>query len=109
MNEQVRKHIEKYPSEIIDIYNSLRELIFDNAPSAPTEMLWARIPSYYVGSKFIRLIPFGDHVNVEASAILSHSEELKGYKITPKGMLQIYLKQRIPSEILSEVFAETLK
>lgn len=109
MNEQVREYIEKYPIEIIDVFSALRVLIFDNAPSAPTEMLWAKIPSYYVDEKFVRIIPFKDHVNVEASAILLHREELINYKITPKGMLQIYLKQSIPSEILSKIFAESLK
>ena len=33
---------------------------------------------------------------------------LDGYKITPKGMLQIFLKQDIPTDILKKIFAETL-
>ena len=56
----------------------------------------------------MRLIPFKDHVNIEAQAVELHKEELAGYKITPKGMLQIYLKQDIPYEVLKQVFAETL-
>ena len=27
MNEQIKEYIEKYPSDIIDIYNTLRKLI----------------------------------------------------------------------------------
>ena len=38
-----------------------------------------------------------------------HQEELEGYQITPKGMLQIYLKQEIPSEVLKQIFMETFK
>lgn len=34
-----------------------------------------------------------DHINIEAQAVIQHKEELACYKITPKGMLQIYLKQ----------------
>ena len=108
MNEQIKEYLEKYPSEIIEIYNTLRKLIFDSAPSEPQETLWAKIPSYYVGDSFVRLIPFKDHINIEAKAVLEHQEELSGYKITPKGMLQVFMKQEIPEDILKKIFAETL-
>ena len=108
MNEQIKEYLEKYPSEITEMYNTLRKLIFDSAPSKPQETLWAKIPSYYVGESFVRLIPFKDHINIEAKAILEHKEELSGYKVTPKGMLQVFLKQEIPVDILKKIFAETL-
>ncbi len=70
--------------------------------------MWAKLPSYYAGESFVRLIPFKDHINIEAHAVVQHKEELTGYKITPKGMLQIYLKQGIPYEVLKQIFTETL-
>ena len=108
MNEQVREYLEKYPLEIIDMYNALRALIFESASSEPQETMWAKIPSYYVGDAFVRLIPFKDHINVEAKAVAEYKEKLVGYKVTPKGMLQFYIKQDIPAEVLMRVFAETL-
>lgn len=108
MNEQIKEYLEKYPSEIIEIYNTLRKLIFDSAPSEPQETLWAKIPSYYVGDSFVRLIPFKDHINIEAKAILEHKEALSVYKVTPKGMLQVFMKQEIPENILKQIFVETL-
>ena len=93
MNEQVKDYIEKYPSEIIDMYNDLRKIIFDSVSCELEETIWAKLPSYYVGESFVRLIPFKDHINVEAKAVIQHEEELARYKITPKGMVQIYLKQ----------------
>lgn len=108
MNEQVKAYIEKYPGEIIHLYHQLRQLIFESAATAPEEKLWARMPSYYVGNSFVRLIPFRDHINIEANAVICHQEELAGYKITQKGMLQINVKQDIPCEILKQIFAETL-
>ena len=108
MNEQIKEYLEKYPSEITTMYNTLRNLIFDSAPSEPQETLWAKIPSYYVGDSFVRLIPFKDHINIEAKAILEHKEALSGYKVTPKGMLQIFLKQEIPVDVLKKIFEETL-
>ena len=56
----------------------------------------------------MRLIPFKDHINIEAVAVNRHGEELKGYKSTPKGMVQIYLGQDIPFEILKQIFIDTL-
>lgn len=109
MNEQVKEHINKYSTEIIDMFNHLRQMIFDSVSCELEEVLWAKLPSYYAGKSFVRLIPFKDHINIEAQTAISHKEELTGYKFTPKGMLQIYLKQDIPSEILKQIFVETLE
>ena len=108
MNEQVKEYIDKYPSDIIDMYNTLRKLIFDSVSSEPQETMWAKLPTYYVGESFVRLIPFKDHINIEANTILKYKEELASYKTTPKGMLQIFLKQDIPADVLKRIFAETL-
>ena len=109
MNEQVKEYIDKYPDEIIDMYYHLRQMIFDSVSCKPEERLWAKLPSYYVGESFVRLISFKDHINIEAEAVIQHKEKLAGYKITPKGMVQIYVKQEIPYEALKQIFAETLK
>lgn len=108
MNEQIKTYIEKYPDMIADMFTALRQLIYDSAAAEPTETMWAKLPSYYNGDKVIRLIPFKDHINIEASTIIQHKNELIGYKITPKGMLQIYVNQSIPKDVLLQVFAETL-
>ena len=71
--------------------------------------MWARMASYSIGDKFVRLIPFQDHINMEAQAIFQYKEELSEYKITPRGMLQIYLVQNIQSEVLIRIFAKTLQ
>ena len=55
-----------------------------------------------------KIDPFKDHINVEAMAIALHREALLGYKMTPKGMLQIFVNQRIPSEALMQAFRATL-
>lgn len=108
MNEQIQIHIEKYPREVIEAFKKLRQMIYDSVDAEVTETMWARMPSYYVGEAFVRLIPFKDHINIEAVAITTHKEELSVYKITPKGMLQIYMDQRLPAEIIRKIFSETL-
>lgn len=108
MNEQIKEYLAKFPHDITDLFGSLRSLIFDGVSAQPEETLWAKLPSYYVGDSFVRLIAFKDHINIEAKGVLDHKEELTGYKITPKGMLQIFVNQKIPADILKQIFAETL-
>ncbi|MBE5782611.1 MAG: DUF1801 domain-containing protein [Clostridiales bacterium] len=108
MNEQVKMYIEKYPPEVTGMFQILRGLIYDSVSVDLAETLWAKLPSYYAGASFVRLIPFKDHINIEAQAAIRHKEELTGYKITPKGMVQIYANQEVPLEVLKQVFAETL-
>ena len=108
MNDSIREYLEKYPSEIVDMFFILRQLIFDSTSDDTRELMWAKIPSYYVSERFVRLIPFGDHINVEAKAIADHKSELTSYKITPKGMLQLSARQDIPLDILRRIFTETL-
>lgn len=106
MKKEIDELLGKYSPEIKELYVKLREIIY--AVAEPTETLWARLPRYCVGERFVRLIPFGDHINIEAVAVKDHTEELHGYKITPKGMLQIFVGQEAPTEILREIFKETL-
>jgi len=108
MNEQIKEYIAKYPSGIIEMYHVLRKLIFDSVSSEPQETVWAKLPTYSVGESFVRLIPFKDHINIEAKAVSENMEMLSGYKVTPKGMLQIFLNQDIPAELLHKIFSETL-
>ena len=108
MNEQIKTHLEKYPQEIVDMFTALHQLIYDSVSADVKETMWAKLPSYYNGDKVVRLIPIKDHINVEASGVIQHKDKLADYKITPKGMLQIYVKQVIPSDVLKQIFVETL-
>lgn len=108
MNSEIKSCIEKSSPEIQELFAKLRELVIQSVSHEVEEKMWAKLPSYFVNDRFIRLIPFNDHINVEASAVLSHINEFKDYKITPKGMVQIYLKQEIPLDLLKKVFTETL-
>ncbi len=108
MNEEIRAYLKSFPADVRELFLCLRTLIYDSSPAEPTETQWARMPSYSVGDAFVRLIPFKDHINIEARAILPHREELTDYKITPKGMLQIYVNQPVPEKVLRRIFVETL-
>lgn len=107
MKEEIKEYIDKYPPEIQELYMKLRAVIFESVSQEIEEKLWAKLPSYYVEDSFVRLIPFKDHINLETSAVPAYREQLKGYKITPKGMLQIYLGQSIPEDIIKQICMDT--
>lgn len=107
MSEDVQNCLDKYSDELKQLFMKIREQIMESIPCETEERLWAKLPSYYVGDKFVRLIPFKDHINVEASALLSHKTELEQYEMTPKGMLKIYLNQE-PVSLFQTIFQETL-
>lgn len=106
MNEEVKNYIERYPKEVVDIFIRIRNLIL-SIDEKIEEKMWAKIPSYYIEESFIRLIPFKDHINIEAVKIIEYQKELEEYKITPKGMLQIFINDKIPLEKLKIIFIET--
>lgn len=108
MNTDIQDYIKKYCIEIQSLFVELRELIILIVPYEIEEKLWAKLPSFYIGEKYIRIIPFKDHINIEAEVILEHKHQLQQFKITPKGMLQIYLNQDIPENVLKEIFYKTL-
>jgi hypothetical protein len=108
MNEYIQDYIAKYSGEIQQLFIELRKLINQSVPYEIEEKLWAKLPSYYIGDRFIRIIPFKDHINIEAIAIMEHKYQLEQFKITPKGMLQIYPNQIIPINVLQTIFKETL-
>lgn len=108
MNEEIQNYMNKYSEEIQKLFLKLRRLIMQSVSCEIDEKLWAKLPSYYKGHRFIRIIPFKDHINIEASAIMEHKHQLEQFKITPKGMLQLYLKQDIPYNVLQTIVNETL-
>ena len=107
MDKMVKEYLERYSDEIRELYDRIRQLVLEAAQPEPEERMWAKLPSYYVNDSVVRLIPFQDHINVQAKAIPDHREELTDYKVTPKGMLQIGLKQALPEAQLKQIFAET--
>lgn len=109
MNKDVQEYVEKYSVEIKELFRKLRNLVLDSVSDDIEEKLWAKLSSYYVGENFVRLIPFKDHINIEAKTMMQYKEELVDYKMTPKGMLQIFVGQDVPEELLLKVFNESLR
>ncbi len=108
MDYDIEKAIYRYPEGIVNMFMILRGIVFSCLETKPEEKLCDKIPSYYIGNQFVRLIPSKHHIRIEAAALLQHKKELTGYKITTKGLLQIYPDQDIPKEVLRKIFSDTL-
>lgn len=104
MNQDIQQYLSKYPDEIRALFAQLAALL----PQDAEGRLWARLPSFYRGERFVRLIPFKDHINVEAAAMLAHQARLHGCALTPKGMLQLKPGRVVPEDELRAIFEETL-
>ncbi len=108
MQKEIKDYLEKYSIEIQTLFIEVSKIIDEVYENDIEEKLWAKLPSYYRGDKFVRIIPFKDHINVEATAVQEYTSVLEGYKITPKGMLQIFLDQKVPYHTLRLIFEKTL-
>lgn len=107
MIQEINEKLKKYDRKILELFLNLRAIILEVEPLAE-ERIWASLPSYYKDQKFIRLIPFKEYINIEASSIKNYLDILTLYKITPKGMMSIKIGQEIPSDTLRKIFFETL-
>ncbi len=109
MTQEIGQYLERYPAEIVQLFTEIREIACSLDGITVTETLWAKLPSYYCGEKFVRIIPFKDHINIEAAGLSRNAEQLSAYRFTPKGMLQVKAGQKPDSAILKKAFTETLR
>ena len=61
MPQEIEQYLEKYPEEIVMLFLKIRDVIFLIDGIIIEEKMWAKIPSYYYGERFVRIIPFKDH------------------------------------------------
>ena len=106
MREDIFNYLDKLEEETKQRFNMMYGLIYESTSQNINEKLWAKLPSFYVEKNFVRLIPFKDHINIEAKSVRN---ELPEYKITPKGMLQIFHNQQVPCELLKIIFKESFE
>lgn len=99
--------LNKFSAELQRLFSRLNDILLTAVPIA-TARLWGGLPSYYVEQSFVRLIPLKDHINIEAAAFTDYAAQLKEYEFTPKNMLQLFVGQAIPAELLTAVFKDTL-
>ena len=108
MKEEIYNYLETLNEETKQRFHQLYNLIYENTSCTIEEKMWAKLSSFYNHDNLIRIIPFKDHINIEAKAAVLYKEELSAYKFTPKGMLQISHSQPVPEKLLITIINESL-
>lgn len=118
MNQSFQKLYEHLPIEAQELLFRIDEILHQSVDQKLDEKIWSKMPMYYSGSRTIILALFSDHINIVSNpaiyksnvthpnAILKHKNLLGDYKITPKGMLQIFVGDEIPKSLLTQIFVE---
>ena len=84
MNNDIQARISNFSEEITKLFSSLRDTVYSSVSDDLEEK------------------------RCEASAIIKYKDDLKEYKLTPKGMLQLSPNREIPTDVLKQAFKETL-
>lgn len=101
-NQEITEYFAKYAKEKIERLETIRNLIHDNKPNI-NEKMWTQVPCFYIDKTSIVIRVFDNHINFKADSVLQYKDELLDYKITPKGMLQIYDNQELPLDPLKKI------
>lgn len=106
-NDEVTAYFMKFGFEKAARLESIRALIHEIVPEIQ-EKLWTGVPYFFTKKASIIIRVFGDHINFNARDVVKYCNELSAYKITPKGMLQIYDNQEIPRDALRKIIYSSM-
>lgn len=101
-NQEITEYFARYELEKVERLETIRTLIHKSIPEID-EKIWAKVPCFYTDKVSIVIRVFGDHINFIADTVIQHKDELLEYKITPKGMLQIFDNQELPLSTLEKI------
>ncbi len=101
-NKEITDYFNKYDDSKIAKLETIRTIIHENIQDIQ-EKLWTKVPCFYKDKWMILIRVFDDHINFIADSVVQYKDELKDYKITPKGMLQIFDNQELPEETLKKI------
>ena len=109
MIDSIKIYTATFDEQTRQRFEILYNLVLESACQVVEEKLWAKLPSIYCGKNYVRIIPFKDHINIEANGMMAYQDQLKGYRFTPKGLLQIGHEQEIPAETLKSILKASLE
>jgi uncharacterized protein YdhG (YjbR/CyaY superfamily) len=101
-NQEITEYFSKYEPYKCERLESIRSLIHDSIPDI-NEKMWTKVPCFYIDKRSIVIRVFEDHINFIADTVIQYKDELSNYKITPKGMLQIYDHQELPLDTMRKI------
>ncbi len=102
---EITEYFSKYEPEKIARLEALRTLIHESIPEI-NEKMWTKVPCFYTDKITIVIRVFGDHINFITDKVIQFRDELLEYKITPKGMLQVFDNQQMPLGTIKKIICD---
>ena len=109
----IDEYIKKFPPEIQEILQMIREVIKESAPDA-VEKISYQMPTFALHGNLVHFAAFKKHIGFypTSSGMVAFLPELSEYK-TGKGSVQFPLEKPIPYNLISRItkyrVAENLK
>jgi uncharacterized protein YdhG (YjbR/CyaY superfamily) len=96
----IDEYITRFPREIQDRLQELRQTIRESAPEA-REAISYQIPTFKLNGNLVHFAAFKDHISFfpTSSPIVAFRNELSGFK-TSKGTIQFPLDKPIPLDLI---------
>ena len=63
MNKKIESLLNDKPREIRNLFTEVEGILSGCMEGDVEVKLWSKMPSYYRGENFVRIIPFNDHIN----------------------------------------------
>jgi hypothetical protein len=103
MPNDVAHYVSLFPSSIQERYLQLVALLESNDIYIEP-YLWAGVPTFQTSNRYVRFILFKDHININTSLGISILELKPPYKVTPKGMVQLFVDDPIDEAFIKKMF-----
>lgn len=101
-NHEITEYFAKYEPEKVERLEIIRTLIHECIPEI-NEKMWTKVPCFYTDNVTFVIRVFGDHINFITDKVIQYKDELVEYKITPKGMLQLFDNQELPLGTMKKI------
>jgi len=101
--ETIDEYISKFPPEVQDLLQRLRNVIKESAPDAIEKISW-QMPTFVLYGNLVHFAAFKNHIGFypAPSGINAFQEELSEYK-GAKGSVQFPIGKPLPYELISRI------
>jgi uncharacterized protein YdhG (YjbR/CyaY superfamily) len=108
-NFTIDEYISRFPKNIQDILQKLRETIHKSAPDAE-EAISYQIPTFKLNGNLVHFAAFKDHIGFfpTSSGVAAFKKELLSYE-TSKGTIRFKLDKPIPYDLISKIVKYRVK
>jgi uncharacterized protein YdhG (YjbR/CyaY superfamily) len=107
--ESIDEYIAKFPRNVQDILEKLRQTIQDSAPNAK-ETISYQMPTFKLKGNLVYFAAWKNHIGFypTSSAIEAFKEELHEYEVT-KGTIKFPLNKPIPLDLVKKMVKYRVK